>query len=695
MKQQRHDVHECDVIGDLHGCFDELVDLVEKLGYEQDQNGLYSHPEGRVLVFVGDMTDRGPKNLDCLCFVHDHVQEGLALIVQGNHDNKLARWFKGNPVSVGHGLGMTVEEVEDQVAPSQYEYWSKWILGLPLVLELDNGKLTVSHAAPEPEDASKGKTKAVCLYGHTTGKKTSQGFPERMDWVPAYENSDREAFAVYGHVTHREPRLTDQTCCVDTACFAGNKLTALRWPSKELVSVESQQELTDRTSFFDDHPERTPKMKSYAKSKPITTMNRIELGKHLKDNEQEVLSLIDQDDLLMKRENEDGLIIANASKALFAPEKQHHLYAKGIVYKRDPYELVSLPLVKMFNLNIGENDVSDELAAELNVREDVDITFAEKLDGTMIQVFRHDGKVYFSTRGVLEGCDVHFEDQGFDFIQEARAIMEEQHPFFMQQLRGLVTQERYTYVFELIHPENKIVTDYGDEKKMVLLSMYDKNRGDYESYETLKEDADYYGLEMADVLKSDGSSLEEGLEEVKAELNKQDNAPEGSIVCFIKDDVIVHRVKAKLADYLELFRLKFHCTFDRTVETVLQDPALLEWEAFLDYLRENEMVEEEIEDAYKEHHDEFLAKLEEARLLKRRVELEAKQFRARTDEEPGTGEFFKQAALFHREHNPDLFGFLMNNHRGKNQDDAFLREVVDTKAIGRLKQEQDLEIDLL
>ncbi|HYT91416.1 MAG TPA: hypothetical protein VEL76_22070, partial [Gemmataceae bacterium] len=117
----------------------------------------------------------------------------------------------------------------------------------------------------------------------------------------------------------------------------------------------------------------------------------------LRDRTEEILAAIDADELLVKRQSGD-LILANASKALFTPQLQHHLYAKGIVYRRDPYRLVSLPLIKIYN--VGEKSVTVDDLAALNVG-GVRARFLRKFDGCLVQAFRADGRTRFTTRGMI------------------------------------------------------------------------------------------------------------------------------------------------------------------------------------------------------------------------------------------------------------------------------------------------------
>lgn len=227
-----------DVIGDVHGCFDEMIQLIRKLGYHETsyKSGIYKHPEGRQLVFVGDITDRGPQSMNCLDFVLWHRHYGHALTVEGNHDNKLKRWFKGNPVKVTGGLATTVAEIEDRGGMNDvtkrmyYERLNKW----PRSLDLDDGRLIVCHAAPPV----KGRSRKICLYGHVDHRERDEnGYPIRQDWTLDYEG---DALVAYGHITCSmdEPYWSNNTVCLDTSAVFGGRLTALRYPELQIVQVD-------------------------------------------------------------------------------------------------------------------------------------------------------------------------------------------------------------------------------------------------------------------------------------------------------------------------------------------------------------------------------------------------------------------------------------------------------------------------
>ncbi|HEV2845339.1 MAG TPA: AAA family ATPase, partial [Thermoanaerobaculia bacterium] len=93
-----------DIIGDIHGCADELEELLTTLGYAPDESGVWLHPEGRRAIFLGDLVDRGPRVPDVLRIVMGMVRAGAALCGPGNHDDKLRKWLEGRKVTVAHGL---------------------------------------------------------------------------------------------------------------------------------------------------------------------------------------------------------------------------------------------------------------------------------------------------------------------------------------------------------------------------------------------------------------------------------------------------------------------------------------------------------------------------------------------------------------------------------------------------------------
>src|SRR4051812_7798010 len=232
---RKEDSGPFDLIGDVHGCFDELVELLTKLGYDATDPARVVPPAGRKAVFLGDLVDRGPKVPAVLRLVMGMVEAGDALCVPGNHEAKLLRALRGRNVTVSHGLAETLAQLAGE-PPELSTRVEAFIDGLVSHLVLDDGKLVVAHAGlrGDMHGRASGAVRAFALYGDTTGETDEFGLPVRYPWAEDYRG---DAMVVYGHTPVPEATWLNRTICLDTGCVFGGKLTALRYPERELVSV--------------------------------------------------------------------------------------------------------------------------------------------------------------------------------------------------------------------------------------------------------------------------------------------------------------------------------------------------------------------------------------------------------------------------------------------------------------------------
>ena len=241
-----------DIIGDIHGCCDELEVLLQKLGYVQVPPSerkpeksefwnfpTYHHPQGRKAVFLGDLVDRGPRILDTVKLVRNMVKAGTGMCVPGNHENKLLRKLRGKNIKVNHGLAQTLAEIaafpSDVSEPFTQEI-KDFLDTLVSHYVLDDGQLVVAHAGMKQEYQGRGsgKIRAFALYGETTGEIDEFGLPIRYNWAAEYRGN---AMVVYGHTPVPEAEWLNNTIDIDTGCVFGGKLTALRYPEREIVST--------------------------------------------------------------------------------------------------------------------------------------------------------------------------------------------------------------------------------------------------------------------------------------------------------------------------------------------------------------------------------------------------------------------------------------------------------------------------
>lgn len=260
-----------DFIGDVHGCCDELEELLVQLGYESqpiEESGPgwssihYAHPAGRKAVFVGDLVDRGPRIVDSLSLVRNMIASGNALCVPGNHDIKLLRKLRGKNVQITHGLADSLAEVE-AVAEEEREAFTKelsnFIDGLVSHYVLDDGKIVVAHAGMKEsmQGRGSGKVREFALYGETTGETDEFGLPVRYPWASEYRGN---AMVVYGHTPVPEPDWLNKTINIDTGCVFGGALTALRYPELETVSVKAKQTYCEPARPFLEDDQKSPSL---------------------------------------------------------------------------------------------------------------------------------------------------------------------------------------------------------------------------------------------------------------------------------------------------------------------------------------------------------------------------------------------------------------------------------------------------
>lgn len=234
-----------DIIGDVHGCFDELTGLLGKLGYvwsageDEDAPWQISHPEGRRLVFLGDLVDRGPRTPEVLRLVMDAAASGTGLCIAGNHDKKLVKALRGRTVHLTHGLAESMSQLAATSDAFRKEV-ETFLDGLISHYVFDAGRLVVAHAGLKECMHGRGSNavREFALYGETTGEIDAYGLPVRLDWAAEYRG---RATVVYGHTPVPHAEWLNNTLCLDTGCVFGGSLTALRYPERELVSVPARQ----------------------------------------------------------------------------------------------------------------------------------------------------------------------------------------------------------------------------------------------------------------------------------------------------------------------------------------------------------------------------------------------------------------------------------------------------------------------
>jgi len=231
-----------DIIGDVHGCLSELLELCTQLGYaigRHDSRWLVTHPQARRLLLLGDLVDFGPDSPGVLSFVQDAMKSGGGLCVLGDHDARLAHALRGAMVPVSNGLQRSLDQLQATSLSTKAQI-AEFLENLPCHLVLDSGRLVVAHAGlPERLHGSDSmETRRFAVHGESNQAFNVQGIPVRDRWAIEYLG---ETTVVYGHTPVEALRWIKRTICIDTGCVFGGRLTAMRYPEREFLSVPARQ----------------------------------------------------------------------------------------------------------------------------------------------------------------------------------------------------------------------------------------------------------------------------------------------------------------------------------------------------------------------------------------------------------------------------------------------------------------------
>lgn len=395
---------------------------------------------------------------------------------------------------------------------------------------------------------------------------------------------------------------------------------------------------------------------------PIIHMRLDTLMSVFKENEQAILKLIDEDPMLRKREHPDGLVIANAGKGLHEPQYEHQLFAKGIVYTRAPYRLVAMPLVKMYNHTC--NEVSDATTRKMMAFEGVHVEIADKEDGTFLHAFMYDQKMYLATRSVIEGCEV--EGDHFDYFTAAREIWDDPKKRFHPKE---LLRDGYNMFFEFIHPDTRVITDYGDTKQCRWIggwyrsdNKFDPERAWlYMSPQQVENTGSVCNLPHANVEIDQASDFDDAVSKRMDEIKMLSYVPEGVVVSFVQFDTVLHRVKIKTEAYLKAHRMKYHCSYKHVVDLLWENPELEDAHAFRGYLIDRGAFDEETRNQWWEYRKRYVHWMRCQQLTLANMQEKAKHLH---EQFADAEDVYGAAARYLRDNGSPVIGMQMRAMRG-------------------------------
>ena len=205
------------IIGDIHGCYDELCELLDRVGPTTSDR----------VISVGDLIVKGEKNREVLDLFS--VDERFSAVI-GNHDRALLRYWRGEAVKLKESQERTRVELE----PDRERY-SAYLNSLPFMIDL--GTHLVVHAGVRPGVALKDQAAEDLTELRTLGEDRTS----RVG-LPWYEVYDGDQVVLFGHWPASQPRRAPRAIGLDTGCVYGYQLTAYIIETDDFISVKARRD---------------------------------------------------------------------------------------------------------------------------------------------------------------------------------------------------------------------------------------------------------------------------------------------------------------------------------------------------------------------------------------------------------------------------------------------------------------------
>jgi diadenosine tetraphosphatase ApaH/serine/threonine PP2A family protein phosphatase len=204
------------VVGDIHGCYDELTELLDRVALGADDR----------VVAVGDLVVKGEKNREVLDLFSSDARFSAVI---GNHDRALLRhWLREQKTQK-----KAQKKARKELKPDRARYLA-YLASLPAMIDL--GTHLVVHAGLRPGVPLSEQSIEDLTELRTLGLDRTSRFG-----VPWYDVYDGRQIALFGHWPASEPRRAKRALGLDTGCVYGYKLTAYIVESDEIVSVQARR----------------------------------------------------------------------------------------------------------------------------------------------------------------------------------------------------------------------------------------------------------------------------------------------------------------------------------------------------------------------------------------------------------------------------------------------------------------------
>jgi len=407
------------IVGDIHGAYDEFQELLTKCKYNEDS----------IVIATGDLIDRGEKIKETLEFFMDNPN---AFTVMGNHDYKFLRYLLGRKVNVA-SLEKTIEQTKDMDKNKLIAFF----MSMPYMIKFKENSYVV-HAGIDPRYGVEKQRKDSLLYVRELNIDNQA--------APWYKFYDGESNIFFGHHVIEEVSVHKNCYALDGGAVFGKELRACIFKPNGDFTFESVKAHKEYVKYGSEQITKEGE----------NMENNLSIPENLKPYENMVaLGYVN------KKVYKDLWLYNYSPKCMYDGHwNETTLNARGTIFDSVTGEIVAKTLPKFFNLNEREE------TKFANLPHDLDFEVLEKLDGSFISIsYWNSGKEWtIASRGSFES----------EQAKQATKIAAEKW------ISGSILDKRYSYICEVIYPENRfnvgarLVVDYGSDRTLVLLTIFDK-----------------------------------------------------------------------------------------------------------------------------------------------------------------------------------------------------------------------------
>lgn len=521
------------IIGDVHGCFDELQELLTKIKWDSKKD---------VVIFTGDLIDRGPKIKECLEFV---MNTENVFTVMSNHEWRLARYLATelsgakSKIKHSHGFTKTLEQIKDMDKTKLLN----WVWSLPYVIKFNDNY--VLHAGINPRYSIERQSKEFLMYARKYDSATNSfNIESAPNWYMYKLHDSITGKIFFGHDVHMSdagflPSEAANAHAMDGGCCFGGTLRAAVIEGNVTVihEVQSKQPKTKHEELHETWAEPFEK--------------RVLEG------------------YLHKQETPELILYNYSDKCTFEKKwDQYTSVSRGIIFEKSTGHCVAKPFPKFFNLGEGEASQLQNLPKE-------PYQCFEKMDGSLGIIYNYKGDWQVATRGSFSSDQAKI---GAEILKKYN-------------MDGVLYN--ITLLAEIIYPENRVnpgarlVIDYGSERMLVLLAAYARKGGEELPRETVEIIGRLTGMPVA-------KKYDHTIEEMIALQKTLPADREGFVVRFQNG----FRVKIKGDEYMKMHRILNSITPLFIWELMNEDPGFQVPSPYLISVPE-EYRDEVLEIAYK------------------------------------------------------------------------------------------------